>query len=95
MDIEVEWSPEASEDLESIAEYIARDSEFYARAIVSKILEVARNIRDFPLIGRMVPETGDERIRERFIYSYRLVYEKWGSVLTLTNSPNHRMKAAR
>ena len=75
MDIEVEWSPEASEDLESIAEYIARDSEFYARAVVSKILEASRNIRDFPLIGRIVPETGDERIRERFIYSYRLVYK--------------------
>lgn len=74
MDIEVEWSPEATEDLESIAEYIARDSEFYARAVVSKILEASVNIRDFPLIGRMVPETGDERIRDRFIYSYRLVY---------------------
>ena len=49
-------------------------SEFYARAVVSKILEASRNIRDFPLIGRVVPETGDERIRERFIYSYRLVY---------------------
>jgi toxin ParE1/3/4 len=75
VDIEVEWSPEASEDLESVAEYIARDSEFYARAVVSKILETSRNVRDFPLIGRMVPETGDERIRERFIYSYRLVTE--------------------
>lgn len=74
MDIEVEWSAEASEDLESVAEYIARDSEFYARAVVSKILERSRNIREFPLIGRMVPETGDERIRERFIYSYRLIY---------------------
>ena len=74
MDIEVEWSPEASEDLESVAEYIERDSEFYARAVVSKILEASRNILDFPLIGRMVPEAGDERIRERFIYSYRLVY---------------------
>ncbi|MFH1674346.1 MAG: type II toxin-antitoxin system RelE/ParE family toxin [Pseudomonadota bacterium] len=74
MDIEVEWSPEASEDLESIAEYIARDSEFYARAVVSKILEASQNIRGFPLLGRIVPETGDEKIRERFIYSYRLVY---------------------
>jgi toxin ParE1/3/4 len=74
VDIEVEWSPEALEDLEFVAEYIARDSKFYARAVVSKILDVSRNIKDFPLIGRMVPETGDERIRERFIYSYRLVY---------------------
>lgn len=74
MDLEVEWSPEATEDLESIAEYIARDSEFYARAVVTEIFAVSRSIAEFPLIGRIVPEIGDERIRERFIYSYRLVY---------------------
>lgn len=74
MDLEVKWSPEATEDLESIAEYIARDSEFYARAVVTKILSVSRTIGEFPLIGRIVPEIGDERIRERLIYSYRLVY---------------------
>ena len=74
MDLEVKWSPEAIEDLESIAEYIARDSEYYARAVITEILSVSRNICDFPLIGRVVPEIGDEVIRERFIYSYRLVY---------------------
>ena len=74
MDFEVEWSPEATEDLESIAEYIGRDSEFYARAIVAEILAVSRNIREFPLIGRIVPEIGNDRIRERLVYSYRLVY---------------------
>jgi addiction module RelE/StbE family toxin len=74
MDLEVKWSPEAIEDLESIAEYIARDSEYYARAVVTEILLVSRNVREFPLIGRVVPEIGDEGIRERFIYSYRLVY---------------------
>ncbi len=36
MDYTIEWSPEATEDLDSIAEYIARDSEFYAQAVVSK-----------------------------------------------------------
>jgi toxin ParE1/3/4 len=74
MDLEVNWSPEAIEDLESIAEFIARDSEYYARAVVTEILSVSRNVREFPLIGRVVPEIGDEGIRERFIYSYRLVY---------------------
>jgi len=74
VDVEVTWSPEATEDLELIAEYIARDSEFYARAVVTEILSVSRNIREFPLVGRVVPEIGDENIRERFIYSYRLVY---------------------
>jgi plasmid stabilization system protein ParE len=74
VDLEVSWSPEATDDLESIAEYIARDSEFYARAVVSEVLKVARSIGSFPLIGRMVPEIENEAIRERFVYSYRLVY---------------------
>jgi toxin ParE1/3/4 len=41
MDLEVKWSPEATEDLESIGEYIARDSEYYARAVVTEILSVS------------------------------------------------------
>ncbi len=75
MDYKVVWSPEATEDIQSIAEYIQRDSEFYARAVVTKILDVTRSIKDFPLIGRIVPELENENIRERFIYSYRLVYQ--------------------
>jgi len=74
MDLEVKWSPEAIEDIESIAEYIARDSEYYAQAVVTEILSVSRSIGEYPLIGRVVPEIGDEHIRERLIYSYRLVY---------------------
>jgi len=74
MDIEVKWSSEAIEDVETTAEYIARDSEYYARSVVTEILSVSRSIGEFPLIGRIVPEIGDEHIRERFIYSYRLVY---------------------
>lgn len=40
MDIVVRWSPEAADDVEAIAEYIARDSEYYARSIVAEILSV-------------------------------------------------------
>ena len=81
MDLEVTWSPESTEDLELIAEYIARDSDFYARAVVTEILSASRNIREFPLIGRVVPEIGDENIRERFIYSI-----VWYIVLSLSGS---------
>ncbi len=38
MDLKVVWSPEAIEDVESIAEYIGRDSEFYAGAVATKII---------------------------------------------------------
>jgi len=75
VDLKVNWSPEAIDDLQSIAEYIARDSEFYARAVVSEILKIARSTGSFPLIGRVVPEIENEAIRERFVYSYRLVYQ--------------------
>ena len=49
MDFEVKWSPEATEDLEAIAEYIARDSEYYARAVVTEILSVSRSTGELPL----------------------------------------------
>ena len=74
MDRKVVWSPEAIEDVEAIVAYIARDSESYASAVATKIVEMARSIERFPWIGRVVPELEDENIRERFTYSYRIVY---------------------
>ena len=68
------WSPEAIEDIESIASYIERDSRWYAKAIASKIVETAETIPDFPEMGRVVPEIADASIRERFVYSYRIIY---------------------
>lgn len=54
MDLEVRWSPEAIEDLEAIAEYIARDSEYYARAVVSEMLsvDISNGIKKYPDSGR-------------------------------------------
>ena len=83
MDYTVKWSSEATEDLESIAEYIARDSEFYARAVVSKVLVASGRIPEQPLLGRVVPEINVEEIRERFVYSYRLVYRIHDSIITI------------
>jgi plasmid stabilization system protein ParE len=70
----VVWSPEAIEDIESIASYIERDSAWYARAVASKIVETAETIPRYPELGRIVPEIGDASIRERFVYSYRIIY---------------------
>ena len=68
------WSPEAIEDIEAIAAYIERDSPWYAKAVVSKIVETAETIPDHPDLGRIVPEIDDRSIRERFVYSYRIIY---------------------
>jgi plasmid stabilization system protein ParE len=68
------WSPEAIEDVEAIAAYIERDSLWYAKAVVSKLVETAESIPEYPQLGRIVPELGDASIRERLVHRYRLIY---------------------
>ena len=71
---EVRWTPQAAEDLESIAEFIAEDSPHYARLLVIDILQAIRHLIDFPRSGRIVPELNDPIIREIILGNYRIVY---------------------
>ncbi|MBI4725692.1 type II toxin-antitoxin system RelE/ParE family toxin [candidate division TA06 bacterium] len=68
------WSYEATEDLDALAEYIAKDSLFYAAAVAQEILDVSRSLNDFSERGRIVPELGNPKIRELIIRDYRLIY---------------------
>lgn len=74
MAYKIVWSPQAIDDADSIALYISRDSTSYAAAVVRRILNTARSIEAFPFAGRVVPELDDTNIRERFVYSYRIIY---------------------
>jgi toxin ParE1/3/4 len=69
------WSIPARNDLKLIYDYIAKDSRYYATNVVENIVSKAENLDEFPEIGRVVPEIGDENVRELIIYSYRLIYE--------------------
>jgi len=75
MDYKLIWSPQAIEDIEAIAEYIARDSTTYAESTVERILEAPEKLTQFPKLGRVVPEKNDEAIREIFVFQYRIIYE--------------------
>jgi len=74
MDYRVVWSPKALDDVEAIGLYISSDSPSYASAVVKKVLDSARILARFPFAGRIVPEFEDESIREKFVYSYRVIY---------------------
>ena len=52
-----------------------KDSPVYAKAVVSKFFEKVEILRTNPELGRTVPETNDKKIREMYIYSYRLIYK--------------------
>lgn len=79
----VVWSPKALEDVDAIAAYIARDSPAYASAVVGKILETTRSLSNFPFSGRVVPEFDDEMLREKFVYSYRIIYRVEAETVTI------------
>jgi plasmid stabilization system protein ParE len=55
--------------------FIARDSEQAADAVRSRILNATEPLREFPLLGRVLPEGDSERTREVIVGSYRVIYE--------------------
>jgi toxin ParE1/3/4 len=71
----VSWTESAWQEVEQAASYIAQDSPRYAAALVDEIRSAARSLRRFPNRGRIVPEVGDETVRELFVKNYRLIYE--------------------
>jgi len=75
MDRKVIWSFEAISDLEAIAEYISKDSKYYATSFVQKVLEVSKSLSKFYERGRSVPELSNPEIREIFVKEYRLIYQ--------------------
>ncbi|HEX6832662.1 MAG TPA: type II toxin-antitoxin system RelE/ParE family toxin [Rudaea sp.] len=70
----VVWSPEAVDDLTSIAGYIERDSPWYATIVARRLVELAEESAVFPNAGRIVPEKANPAVRERFAYRFRLLY---------------------
>ena len=69
------WSQESLDDINSIAEYISRDSLYHAQQVVENIFERGNSLPENPESGRKVPELDNPLVRECFIYSYRLIYE--------------------
>jgi toxin ParE1/3/4 len=80
------WSPLAIDRVTEIAEYIAVDNPGAAENWVDTVFEKVENLKSFPESGRIVPETGNENIRELIYGNYRIIYrveEERLSVLTV------------
>jgi toxin ParE1/3/4 len=77
------WSPRAANDLEEICNFIARDSDHYARQFAQKVLEIVQIIPDFPKSGRIVPEYQRESLREKIFLNYRIVYRTRNSTIEI------------
>ena len=71
----VRWSDQAKADLRAIHNFIARDSTHYAKKVAQDVVEKTDTLVDLSRLGRVVPELGDENVREVPAYSYRILYE--------------------
>ncbi|MFO8073921.1 MAG: type II toxin-antitoxin system RelE/ParE family toxin [Polyangia bacterium] len=80
------WTERARRDLIAIGDYISRDSPTAASRWVSSLITAVENA------GRIVPELGQEHLREILRGNYRIVYRVQGATLqVLTVFEGHRL----
>jgi len=72
--VKIVWTDQAIQDLNDIGEFIAKDSERYAREVIKTLFESTIIIESHPKAGRIVPEYNIDYLRELIRGSYRIVY---------------------
>ena len=72
--VKIIWTDSAIDDLNDIGEYIAKDSERYAQITVEKLFNAVDILLEHPRVGKIVPEFGNEMLRELVMGNYRIVY---------------------
>ena len=68
------WAPSALKDVDSIAEFIARDSVDRSALFTTRLFEATGRLQKFPLSGRVIPEIGNQSCREIIYGAYRIMY---------------------
>ena len=71
----VVWTGPALRDLEFIVRYIAMDSPRYAERFSKRLVQAPRVLREYPSVGRIVPEYQLANFRELILGAYRIIYE--------------------
>lgn len=71
----VKWTAHAKAQLRHIHDYIAEDSQLYARRVSEELVRKTIGLDDLPRKGHKVPELNEDAVRELALYSYRIIYE--------------------
>lgn len=78
------WSQRSINELKQLRDYIAQDSPHYARQFIERLLKHIDNLSEFPLMGRVVPESKQNDIREIIHQNYRVIYRVHGQIEIIT-----------
>lgn len=71
----VKWTAHAKAQLRHIHDYIAEDSQLYARRVSEELVQKTIGLDELPRKGHKVPELNEDAVRELGLYSYRIIYE--------------------
>jgi toxin ParE1/3/4 len=83
------WAEKARRDLREIVRYLRQYSPEAAERTSKRITASTRQLAEFPLSGRAVPELPDTDFRELIVDDYRVVYEfrsDTAEILSVLNS---------
>lgn len=78
------WAPAALDDLDAIAEYIAKDSPERAALFVARQIDATDPPAGYPESGRLIPELDDPSWREVIVGAYRIMYRLEGDTVRIS-----------
>jgi plasmid stabilization system protein ParE len=71
----VKWTAHAKAQLRHIHDYIAQDSQLYARRVSEELVQKTIGLDELPRKGHKIPEMNEDAVRELGHFSYRIIYE--------------------
>jgi plasmid stabilization system protein ParE len=73
--VSLNWTHTADEDLNSIFNFIAKNSTYYAHREINKIYVAASSLQLQPVLGKVVFTKESFSLRELVAGNYRIIYE--------------------
>jgi toxin ParE1/3/4 len=70
----IKWTEKSISNLQSIFEYIAKDSKIYATRFVKSLIASAKKLETVPRCGRTISELEEQDLREIIFRNYRIAY---------------------
>ncbi|MCZ4221704.1 type II toxin-antitoxin system RelE/ParE family toxin [Pedobacter rhodius] len=68
------WTEIAIDDLNNIANYHSQYSDNFAFALINRLFNKPKILKEMPELGRVVPERDNQSIRELIEGNYRIIY---------------------
>jgi len=68
------WTASALDDIDKIADFVAKDSAHAAAKLVERLLARSEQLERFPFSGSVVNELKHEAYRELIVGTFRMIY---------------------